>query len=417
MKPVRRSIGQRYNGLSGSAGKGGQGVHHDDIETTARGTATAVQAPLKAIPADIGCAQDYEQLAPRFMAPPTHDYIAGGSGMGHTTAANRAAFARWTVIPRILREVSAGHTRRVVGGCALRHPILLAPVAYQKLAHPAGEIASARAADAMEAVIVSSTLATFSLEEIAAAAPSGHWFQLYLQPTRAATLALLERAEAAGVAALVLTLDAVIQVPGLRALRAGFRLPADCVAANLAAGGQDAAPAAALAQDDSVVFQGAMRGAPTWDDLAWLLARSRVPVWVKGVLHPDDAARARAMGAAGVVVSNHGGRGLDGAPASLDLLPAVRAAVGPDYPLLFDGGIRSGTDVFKALALGADAVLVGRLQLYALAVAGALGVAHMLRCLREELEVCMAQAGCATLDDIDASCLYRLPDQQGQAAC
>jgi 4-hydroxymandelate oxidase len=378
-------------------------VHQEVIQSM--GTAAAIQAPLNAIPAEIRCAQDYEQLAQRFMAPPTHDYIAGGSGAGITTAANRAAFTRWAVMPRILRDVSAGHTRLTLAGATLRHPILLAPVAFQKLVHPAGEIASARAADAMDTVIVSSTLATFSVEEIAAAGQGGHWFQLYLQPSREATLALLERAQRAGVTAIVVTFDAVIQVPGMRALRSGFHMPHDCVAANLT---QPAARAAPLPDDGSAVFQGAMRCAPTWDDLAWLLANTCLPVWVKGVLHPDDAVRAKDMGAAGVVVSNHGGRGLDGAPASLDMLASVRAAVGADYPLLFDGGIRSGADVFKALALGADAVLVGRLQLYALAVAGALGVAHMLRCLREELEVCMAQAACATLGDITAGCLHRL---------
>jgi isopentenyl diphosphate isomerase/L-lactate dehydrogenase-like FMN-dependent dehydrogenase len=149
-----------------------------------------------------------------------------------------------------------------------------------------------------------------------------------------------------------------------------------------------------------------MQQAPRWDDLDWLLSQTALPVWVKGVLHPDDARALQARGVAGVVVSNHGGRGLDGAPASLHALPAVRQAVGKSFPLLFDGGIRSGTDVFKALALGADAVLVGRLQVYALSVAGALGVAHMLQLLRDELEICMAQAGCATLDDIRRDALW-----------
>jgi isopentenyl diphosphate isomerase/L-lactate dehydrogenase-like FMN-dependent dehydrogenase len=176
------------------------------------------------------------------------------------------------------------------------------------------------------------------------------------------------------------------------------------VAVNLPAG---AAAAAEPAQDGSRIFQGLMRAAPTWPDLAWLMSQTSLPVWVKGVLHPDDALALQAAGVAGVVVSNHGGRSLDGAPASLAALPAIRAAVGDAYPLLLDGGIRSGADVFKALALGADAVLVGRLQMYALSVAGPLGVAHMIKLLREELEVCMALAGCATLHDIDAGALLR----------
>jgi isopentenyl diphosphate isomerase/L-lactate dehydrogenase-like FMN-dependent dehydrogenase len=366
-----------------------------------------LQQPLSSIPAEVSCAQDYELLAPRFMALPTFEYIAGGSAAGITTAANRAAFARWSVLPRILRDVSAGHTRLTLAGSALQHPILLAPVAFQALVHPAGEVDSARAARALDTTIVSSTLSSFSLEDIGRAAGGAHWFQLYFQASRAATLALLRRAEAAGCGAIVVTLDAVIQAPGQRALRAGFRMPADCVAVNLT----DAKEAPqALADGDSRIFQGLMRGAPNWDDLAWLLAQTRLPVWVKGVLHPDDAVRALSLGAAGIVVSNHGGRGLDGAPASLDALPLVRAAVGKTEPLLFDGGIRSGADIFKAIALGADAVMVGRLQVYALSVAGALGVAHMLKCLREEFELCMALAGCAGLADIDGATLWRNPD-------
>ena len=160
-----------------------------------------------------------------------------------------------------------------------------------------------------------------------------------------------------------------------------------------------------LQDGSSRIFQGAMRHAPTWDDLHWLLQASPLPVWVKGVLHPDDARQLQAAGCAGLIVSNHGGRSLDDAPASLTQLPAIRAAVGAGYPLLLDGGVRSGSDAFKALALGANAVLVGRLQMVALAVAGALGVAHMLQLLVEELHATMAQAGCATLADITPNCL------------
>jgi isopentenyl diphosphate isomerase/L-lactate dehydrogenase-like FMN-dependent dehydrogenase len=154
-----------------------------------------------------------------------------------------------------------------------------------------------------------------------------------------------------------------------------------------------------------------MRAAPTWRDLQWLMTQTTLPVWIKGVAHPSDACAMRDAGAAGVIVSNHGGRGLDGAPASLAMLPAVRAALGPEYPVLFDGGIRSGSDIFKALALGANAVLVGRLQMYALSVAGALGVAHMVRLLLEELEICMALAGCASVAQVDRATLYRHRDE------
>jgi isopentenyl diphosphate isomerase/L-lactate dehydrogenase-like FMN-dependent dehydrogenase len=361
--------------------------------------------PLAAIPAEIRCAQDYETLARRFIAAPTYEYIAGGSGRDLTVDANLAAFARWSVYPRLLRDVSAGHTRVRIGADTFAHPVMLAPVAFHKLVHPSGELETARAAQAMDACMVASTLSSCTLEDVARVAGPRRWFQLYFQPGRAATRDLLARAEAAGYCAIVVTLDAAIQAASLRALRAGFRMPADCVAANLQ--GAAAGPARQLGPDDSRIFQGLMGTAPTWDDLAWLMAQTSLPVWVKGVLHPDDARALRAAGVAGIVVSNHGGRSLDGAPASLDALPAVRAAVGADFPLLLDGGIRSGADVFKALALGADAVLAGRLQLYALGVAGALGVAHMVRLLREELELCMALAGCATPGDIDSGALAR----------
>lgn len=362
--------------------------------------------PVHAIPDDIRCAADYETVAQRFMAAPSYAYVAGGSGADITVGANLSAFAQWAIYPRLLRDLSCGHTGVDLGGMALPHPIMLAPVAFQALAHAEAEIGSARAASAMQSCFVCSTLSSRTLEDVAQAAGPHKWFQLYFQPGRAATRVLLERAVRAGYKAIVVTLDASIQVASLRALRAGFRMPADCVAANL----DPQATVAAAAGGASRIFQGIMQAAPTWADVEWLLTESPLPVWVKGVLHPDDARALQAAGVAGLVVSNHGGRSLDGAPASLAALPAVRAAVGAGYPLLLDGGIRSGSDVFKALALGADAVLVGRLQLYALSVAGGLGVAHLLKLLREELEVCMALAGCASIRDIDRGTLVARTD-------
>jgi len=362
-------------------------------------------AAVTAIPAGVFCAQDYEVLARKLLPAPTLAYLAGGAGRDITLRANRLALREWSIWPRLLRDVTGGHTRVALGGTPFTHPLLLAPVAFQTLAHPRGELETARAAAATDTCLVASTLSTHRLEDIAAAAGPLRWFQLYMQPTREATLGLVRRAEQAGYAALVLTLDTSIQPPSHRALRAGFRMPADCVAANLSAAvgpSGESAPA-------SRIFQGLMRDAPGWDDVAWLRTETRLPIWIKGVLHPTDAARLQQAGAAGLVVSNHGGRSLDGAPASLHALPAIRARVGTDFPLLFDGGIRCGEDVFKAVALGADAVLIGRLQVYALAVAGALGVAHMLKLLREELEACMALAGCATLADIGPGALLAQP--------
>ncbi|MES3022808.1 MAG: alpha-hydroxy acid oxidase [Pseudomonadota bacterium] len=362
-----------------------------------------MQTALATIPPEILCARDYEQLARQFMPPATYAYVAGGCGEDVTAVANLDAFSRWSVYPRLLRALGAGHTRVAIAGEQFLHPLFLAPVAFHNLAHPGAELESARGAHATDTCMVASTLSSHSLEEVARVAGPQRWFQLYFQPCRDNTLDLLKRAAGAGYRAIVVTLDAAVQVPSFAALRAGFRMPNDSVAKNLT--GHAAAEAIPLRADESRVFQGIMRSAPTWDDLAWLLANTELPVWIKGVVHPDDALACQAAGAAGLVVSNHGGRSLDGVPASLDTLAAIRAALGASFPVLFDGGIRCGSDVFKALALGANGVMLGRLQLYALSVAGGLGVAHMIKLLREELEVCMAMAGCATVDDIGRAAL------------
>ena len=363
----------------------------------------------QAAPAVLAAA-DYGRLAAAVLPAPTFAYIEGGAGAGLTARRNRQGFARWAIQPRLLRDLGAGHTVRLIAGQTFAHPILLAPVAYQALVHPDRELASAQAARATDTRMVLSTLATTRLEEVARAGGAGHWFQLYLQPDPKATVRLAQRARDAGYAALVVTLDATIQVAGHAALRAGFVLPPQCVAVNLDAVASSAPPAAGppAAPGASRVFQGLMRAAPRIADLEALMQATDLPVWVKGVMTPADALALRALGVRGLVVSNHGGRTLDGVPASLDVLPAIRAALGPDYPLLFDGGIRSGADVFKALALGAQAILLGRLPLHALAVGGAIGVGHLLNLLREELELCMAQAGCASLDEIGPDCLLRL---------
>ena len=355
--------------------------------------------PLNHIPADVFAAQDYELIAPQFIPAPTYAYIAGGSAQDQTLAANRAAFARYAILPRLLRDLSCATTQTCIAGKIYAQPIFLAPVAYQQLVHPAAEIDSVRAAAATGSTLILSALSSCRMEDVAIAAPADKWFQLYFQPAREYTLDLLRRAEATGYSAIVVTLDAAIQVPSQRAQRAGFCMPVDITAVNLR--DYSVAPVNTAAQGQSRIFQTMMRSAPVWADIKWLRAQTHLPIWVKGVLHPDDACALIALGINGIVVSNHGGRSLDGVVASLPALPIIRAAVGADFPLLFDSGIRSGSDIFKALALGADGVLIGRLQIYALSVAGALGVAHMLKLLREELEVCMAMTGCATLADIN----------------
>lgn len=372
---------------------------------------STIPAPPERIPPGVLAARDYERLAEQCIPADRLAYIAGGSGEDWTARANSAAFGRWSIVPRVLRDLRTGHTRVRIAGEVWAQPIGLAPVAFQKLVHPRGERETARAAAATHSPLLLSTLATTPLEEVAGllspeAGQPRPWLQLYLQPRREDTLALLRRAEAAGYGAIVLTLDASIQLASHRALRAGFRMPADCVPAH----GSIGVPASALPAGASRIFQGAMAQSARHEDLAWLRGATTLPVWVKGVLDPADARALADAGCAGIVVSNHGGRTVDGVAPSLTLLPAVRQAVGPAYPLLFDGGIRSGTDVFKALALGANAVLIGRMQLYALAAAGALGVAHLLRLLGEELQACMAVAGCARIADIGPDRLLAVPD-------
>lgn len=369
--------------------------------------------PAGALPAGVHCARDYERLAQCSLPAPVYQYLAGGSAEGVTAVSNRTSLDRLSICPRILRDVTDGSTRLQLAGRDLPHPLMLAPVAYQGLVNPRGEADTARAAAAVDACMVASTLSSCTLEDIAAAASGPKWFQLYVQPRKDVTLDLLQRAEAAGYASIVVTLDAAIQLPGHAALRGGFRLPAECVAANLR--GYPEVDAPGDPRGGRRIFRDVMRGAPTWADLDWLRSSTGLPVWVKGVLHPDDAVRLRDAGVDGLVVSNHGGRALDHAPASLAMLPSIRAAVGPAFPLLFDSGIRSGTDVYKAIALGADAVLIGRLQVYALAIAGALGVAHMLRLLCEELEVCMALTGCSSLDEIRRAGCVRLAAREEDA--
>ena len=353
-----------------------------------------------AIPADIRCAADYARAARERIDPALFAHIDGGAGHGVSASANLASFTGLEIVPRVLRQMAAGHTRCDLGDRIRDHPILLAPLGGLGLLHPQGEAAIAMAAGATRSGFTTSTMASISLEDVAAAAAPDRWFQLYFQPDRAVTLDLVRRAEAAGYVAVVATVDTPIQLPPQAALAAGYRPPAE-TAPNLRV--YPGRAPVEVAAGESAVLQGFMRDAPGWDDLAWLVAECSLPVWVKGILHEDDATEALRRGAAGIVVSNHGGRSLDGTPSSLSCLPAIRQAVGPEVRLILDGGIRSGSDVFKAIALGADAVMIGRLQAYSLAVAGALGVAHMLRLLREELEVTMALAGCATLADVQGA--------------
>ena len=341
-------------------------------------------------------------------------YFSGGAADEITLRANRTAWSDLSLWPRVLRPLAGGHTRVNLLGRTLEHPILLAPIAFQRLAHPDGELAMAYAAAALGAGVVLSTQASVSLEAVAQAVRPDPgrgplWFQLYLQHDRGFTQALVQRAESAGYEALVLTVDAPSSGVRDRERRAGFRLPPGVGAVNLA--GLQAPSTFRPRPGQSALFDDLLHHAPTWDDIAWLQSITRLPVLLKGVLHPADARQAVSVGAAGLIVSNHGGRTLDTAPATATALPRVVQAVGGAVPVLVDGGIRRGTDVFKAMALGASAVLVGRPAVWGLANAGAAGVAHVLRLLRDELEVAMALTGCATLAEATPALL----DGQGGA--
>jgi 4-hydroxymandelate oxidase len=363
---------------------------------------------LQQVPAHIATLEDHERHARTVLDDNAWAYFAGGAADEITLRANRSGWDGLPLWPRVLRPLAGGHTRVSLLGRTLAHPVLLAPVAFQRMAHSDGELATAYAAAALGAGLVLSTQASMPLEAIARAVLSDAgrgplWFQLYMQHDRGFTQELVQRAEAAGYEALVLTVDAPSSGARDRERRAGFRLPPGIGAVNLAH--LPPAPPIALQPGQSALFDGLLRQAPTWEDIAWLQSITRLPVLLKGVLHPADARQAAALRVAGLIVSNHGGRTLDTAPATAMALPRIVQAVQGALPVLADGGIRRGTDVLKALALGASAVLVGRPVVWGLANAGAAGVAHVLRLLRDELEIAMALTGCATLADASPALL------------
>jgi 4-hydroxymandelate oxidase len=349
--------------------------------------------PLTVIPSDIAAVADYEALAQPRMTSQAWAYFAGGAGDEWTLRENIAAFARRQLRSRVLRDLRGDGTRTQLLGLDLAAPILLAPVAFQKLLHPEGELATAVAAGAMETPMVVSTQASVLLEDVAAYARAPLWFQLYIQPDRGFTADLVRRAEAAGYHALVVTVDAPVNGIRNREQRAGFALPPGIAPVNL----QGMRPSAAPSPGKLLFGTPMLEQAPTWDDLAWLRGLTRLPIILKGITDPDDARRTVAAGMDGLIVSNHGGRALDGMPAAIDLLPAIVAAVEDALPVLMDGGIRRGIDVLRALALGARSVLIGRPYIFALAAAGPAGVAHVIRILRAELELAMALTGCADI--------------------
>jgi isopentenyl diphosphate isomerase/L-lactate dehydrogenase-like FMN-dependent dehydrogenase len=347
---------------------------------------------------------DFERLAAAKLDEGTLGYFAGGAGDELTLRDNVAAWSRWRLRPRVLTGVGAATTEAEVLGASVSMPVLVAPVAYQRLVDPEGEIGMARAAGEAGTVMCLSTLATTRPGELVAAVPAGRrWFQLYPFKDEAVTRALMDEAIDSGFEAIVVTVDAPPGGNRERDRRTGFRVPAGLGVPSVAAA-MGIERAVTIAETFAL-----MNPALGWSDLEEIAAESSLPVVVKGLLTAEDAELAVAHGAAGVVVSNHGGRQLDRALATADALPEVVDAVDGRATVLVDGGIRRGVDVAIALALGADAVLVGRPALWGLAAAGAEGAGEVLGLLRDELELALALCGCASPAELTRAHVRRAP--------
>jgi 4-hydroxymandelate oxidase len=332
------------------------------------------------------------------LPEPAWRYLAGGSGDMHTLRRNVEAWAALALAPRVLVGVGELDTSLRLLGHDLEAPILIAPTASHGLFHPRAEVETVQGASASRTLLVASTFSTCTVEDIGAAATAPWWFQLYVHQDRGFTRELVARAEQAGASALALTVDLPVQSPSTAARR-------DELAAAEGSGYGNLAERSSTAHGpvDDPRFDPTL----TWADVDWLRSLTAMPVLVKGVLRPDDASRAVEHGVAGVIVSNHGGRALDTTPATVDVLPSVVEEVAGRVPVLVDGGIRRGTDIAKALALGATAVLVGRPVVWGLAVGGADGVREVVDTLRRELEAAMAMLGAPTLAELSPDLLWR----------
>jgi isopentenyl diphosphate isomerase/L-lactate dehydrogenase-like FMN-dependent dehydrogenase len=347
---------------------------------------------------------DYERAAAAKLEPGVLGYFAGGAGDEVTLRGNVSAWSRWQLRPRALAGHATWGADCEVMGAPASMPLLVAPVAYQRLVDPEGEIAMARAAAAAGTVMCLSTLATTRPSELAAAVPGGRrWFQLYCFADHGVTLALKDEAVASGFEAIVVTVDAPRAGNRERDLRTGFAIPAGLGVPSVQA-------ALGSAREITIAETFALMDAAIgWDGFAQLASECEIPVLVKGVQTAEDAALAVDNGAAGVIVSNHGGRQLDRAPATADILPETVEAVAGRVPVMVDGGVRRGVDVATALALGAEAALVGRPALWGLAVGGEAGARHVLELLRAELELTLALCGCASPADLGPSHVQRAP--------
>ena len=346
----------------------------------------------------------FEALARKRLSKMAYDYVRTGGSDEITMRENRTAFDRIPISPRALVDVSQLDTRLSLFGSELAFPILLAPIAYHRVYHPGGELATAQAANAAGAIYTISSFTTIAIDEIAHNTQHPIWFQLYIQRDRAFTKDMVQRAVASGCKAICLTVDT--PVLGNRYGQLSFGLPRHLECVHLRGLTINGAPAGPRTQR-SKIFDPLFDASFNWHDLEWLRSCANVPMLLKGIMSPEDGARAVDYGADGVIVSNHGGRNLDRLPATIDALPRVVDAIAGRIPVLLDSGIRRGSDVLIALARGAKAVFVGRPYIYGLAVGGAQGVERVINILRDEFERAMALAGRRSLAEIDSSVLWQ----------
>jgi lactate 2-monooxygenase len=361
-------------------------------------------------------AAELEERARELLSPEAFGYVAGGAGAELTMRANLSAFERWQIVPRMLRDVSRRDLSTSVLGTAMPAPILLAPVGVQSIVHPRADLAVGQAAAASGLPFILSTASSYTMEDVAGAVDqASRWYQLYWPKDRDLAASFVARAADSGYEAIVVTLDTWLL---------GWR-PRDLQNAYLPfLKGEGIAN-----YFSDPVFRGALEQTPeenpeaaighwayqfanpsvTWADLAWLREQTTLPIVLKGIVHADDARRALDAGVDGLIVSNHGGRQVDGAIGALDTLPAVREAVGKDFPVLFDSGIRTGADIFKALALGANAVCLGRPYVWGLGLDGQAGVEHVLRCLLAELDLTFALSGHTEISQVSPAALVHAP--------
>ncbi len=350
---------------------------------------------------------EYESRARDLAEGSTLDYYDGGSNDEITLRENAEAFSRIRVYPRVFRGVGQRDLHTTILGMPVATPVMVAPVALIGMLHPDGEVPVVRAASRAGSITTLSTFSVTPIEDVVAAAVGPVWFQLYVYKDRSASEALVRRVEAAGCTALELTADAPILGRRERDVRNKFSLPEGLWAPNLTADGTLPLPDSPGGGGSpfAAAFDTLVDPNLTWDDISWLTSVSKLPVLVKGIVRADDARRAIDAGAAGVIVSNHGGRQFDTAPAAIDALRPVADAIGDRGEVIVDGGIRRGADVLKAIAMGARAVQVGRPIVWGLVVDGEEGVGDVLRLLRDELDVAMALAGCPSIDAITADLL------------